>query len=121
MSTTEERLGSWHKPVSRIVNYMIPQKKQESVLESVCLLKVHHDKTGMVYSGLDRVVEICYNNDSVMKDSLRCLGFRGDHDLLIEVKETDSEYDLCILSRQTNRRKLKSIKCNNFIKAFGDG
>ena len=46
---------------------MIPQKKQGGVLESMCILKEYHDKTGMVYSGLDRVVEICYNNDSSMK------------------------------------------------------
>ena len=121
MSTIEERLGSWYNPISRIVKHMIPQKKRERVLESVCILKEHHDKTGMVYSGLDRVVEGCYNNDSAMKDSIRCLGFRGKYDFLIELKDLESEYDLCILSRHVNRRKLKNITCNNFMKAFGDG
>jgi hypothetical protein len=121
MITIEEKLGSWHDRVSRIVSHMIPPKRHEGVMKALCYVKNHHDQIGMVCSGLDRIVEVCYDNDSYMEDAIRCLGFRGVYDFYTETKDVETKYDLCILSRHINRRKLKNIICTDFMKAFEDG
>lgn len=125
-TTEEEKLGDWKDPVVRIVNYMIPLKRRAEVIKSLCFLKSHHEQTDMTYSGLDRVVEICYVDEdgSHMRDALRCLGFRGEYVLVSEsadMEKYNDHYDLCILSRHVNRRKLKNIMSNNFVRAFEDG
>jgi|LULM01.1.fsa_nt_gb hypothetical protein len=125
-TTEEERLGNWNRPVTRIVNHMIPLEKQPEVIDSIKLLKNHHDQTGMTYSGLDRVIEVCYvdQDGSPMRDALRCLGFRGDYVFASEsadMEKYDESYDLCVLSRHANKRKLKNLMCNNFLRAFKDG
>jgi len=117
----EEKLGSWYNNISRIVTHIVPPKRRKEVMKSLCYLKNHHDQTGIVCSGLDRIVEVCYDNDSYMEDAIRCLGFKGVNDFYVETKDVETKYDLCVLSRHINRRKLKNIMCENFIKAFEDG
>jgi len=115
-------LGEWEKPLSRIVNFVgfVDNIHKKNVLYKAMYLKKFFDKKGVLVSSLDKIVEISNNQEEVMKQSVRCMGFRGEYKILHpkKIKSFTGDYDLCILSEPISFNQMQVISANNFLRAF---
>ena len=116
-----DQLDDWDKPLTRIVNHLVVEDQRNRVLQIAVALKKYYDKTGEVFSDFKKIVEVCTQKTPEAQLALKCLGFRGTYDYIIMSKDAEKcsdEYDLCILSRYINKRKLDNITTTRFIRVF---
>jgi len=120
---TAKDLEDWQEPFERILSHMytsktgpaiqIPEPHKQKLVEDAYFLKSLYDRSGVVVSNLNRIIEIDKgkNPSSHMEFTCKLLGFRGeynykkfDEDVIQKLKrknidssmEEEEVYDLCI-------------------------
>ena len=118
-----EDLKDWQEPFERILGHMykgktggpidIPDEHKNKLIEDAYFLKTLHDRSGVVVSDLNSIIEIDKSKDpaSHMEFTCKLLGFRGryvykkfDDGIIQELKRknidsadgAEETYDLCI-------------------------
>ena len=118
-----EDLKDWQEPFERILHHMyegktggllnIPDEHKNKLIEDAYFLKTLYDRSGVVVSDLNSIIEIDKSKDpaSHMEFTCKLLGFRGryvykkfDDGIIQELKRknidsadsAEETYDLCI-------------------------
>jgi|TARA_R100000808_G_scaffold2804_3_gene10563 hypothetical protein len=119
---TAQDLQDWQEPFERILSHMytsktgpaiqIPEEHKQKLIEDAFFLKSLYERSGVVVSNLNKIIEIDKNNPSPsshMEFTCKLLGFRGsyvykkfDDSIIQEMKRKNIDsaeeevYDLCI-------------------------
>ena len=110
-------LGNWGEPLTWIVNYLVPPESRKKTLSCAELFKSLHDKSGVTISNLDAIAEVCKNVDnSHFATAAKCLGFRGDYDIVSEASQLKQEYDLCLIPKNLKSKQKGSIVAKHILK-----
>ena len=88
---TAKDLEDWQEPFERILSHMytsktgpaiqIPEPHKQKLVEDAYFLKSLYDRSGVVVSNLNRIIEIDKgkNPSSHMEFTCKLLGFRGEY------------------------------------------
>tara|TARA_R100000808_G_scaffold5713_1_gene17180 strand:+ start:22033 stop:22404 length:372 start_codon:yes stop_codon:yes gene_type:complete len=123
MHTTEVDLGSWDKPVNRIVDHFGFQGgKKQTLLKDVALFKNLESKYGRFgFNGITRILEINKSDVNSLSVAAKILGFRGEYKVCKPDnvgRVSDKEFDICIVRKQNHVNLAKTIDATYLLRAF---
>ena len=123
MRTIEADLGSWYKPVNRLLNHFkYKGSKKERLLHEISLIKKLESKYGLInIRNINKVLEIGTKKAENLSTAFKILGFRGEYkvsDANNVGRSNDEEFDLCVVRQQGHSNLIKDIKATYSLKAF---
>ena len=123
MLTTEEELGSWHEPVTRIVNHFgFRGGKREALLSDIALFKKLDIKYGAFgFNCVKKILEINKSDVNALSIAAKMLGFRGEYKVCKPDnvgRILDEEFDLCAIRQQGHTDLVKDIRATYSLRAF---
>jgi len=123
MHTTEADLGSWHKPVNRLVNhYGFEGEVREALLGDIALFKKLDQQYGCFgFNNIGKILEINKSDVSTLSIAAKILGFRGEYKVCRPDsigRIVDEEFDLCVVRKQGYQNLIKDIKAIYSLIAF---
>jgi len=123
MLIIEEELGSWYKPVTKIINHFgFKNGKKKALLCDIALFKKLDSKYGCFgFNGIKQILEINKNDVNTLSIAAKILGFRGEY----KVCKPDNvgrilgeEFDLCVIRQQGHANLVKDIRATYSLRAF---
>ena len=123
MPTTEEELGSWYKPASRIINHFdFKSGKRAALLSDIALFKKLDTKYGTFgFNGVKKILEINKSDVNTLSVAAKMLGFRGEYTVCkpdAVGRISDEEFDLCVIRQQGHSDLVKDIRATYSLRAF---
>ena len=123
MLTIEEELGSWYKPVTRIINHFdFKSGKRVALLSDIALFKKLDAEYGTFgFNGIKKILEINKSDVSTLSVAAKILGFRGEYKVCKPDnvgRITDEEFDLCVIRQQGHIDLVKDIRAEYSLRAF---
>jgi hypothetical protein len=123
MLTIEEELGSWYKPVYRIINHFgFNGGKRRALLFDVALFKkldAKYETFG--FNGVKKILEINKSDVNTLSVAAKILGFRGEYKVCKPDnvgRILDEEFDLCVIRQQGHSDLVKDIRATYSLRAF---
>jgi hypothetical protein len=123
MLIIEEELGSWYKPVNRILNHFKYEgSKKERLLRETFLIKKMEHKYGPInMRDLKSVLEIGSKKSESLSTVFKILGFRGEYRICSANsigRISKEEFDLCVIRQKEHVNLIKDIKATKSLRTF---
>ena len=123
MLIIEEELGSWYKPVTRIINHFgFKGGKKKALLDDIVFFKQLDSKYGCFgFNGVKKILEINKSDVNTLSVAAKVLGFRGEYKVCKPDnvgRILDEEFDLCVVRKQGHVNFIKDIKATYSLRAF---